>query len=646
MKIVTVIPLSKGIFKEELTYFTAKDISKGSIVKIPLRNKSILGVVISSEDASHTKSDIKKMSFNLRKISEVKENSIFLQEFLSAGIEVSDYFASSKSITLISLIPASFREEYDKISKFEKKDTLRSPEEIKNIKPEKLLLQTNRGDRLSYYKTLIRSSFAEKKSIFFILPTEQDVEIFYKELSHGVENFSFKAHGGMSAKKQLEAFKNIMETEHAVLIVASPQFLSIPRNDIKTIVLENESRSSYKMMARPFLDLRIFAELYAQKIEAKFILADTLLRFETLGRREEFMDIAPLSFRLNFEGEIEMKDPHQKIEGVQTPKFQMLSEENIDEIKETISRGENVFIFSLRKGLATITICKDCSTPVSCNHCSSPVVLYLSRDGKKRMFVCNKCKIQMDPEMKCSYCDSWNLTPLGIGTEGIEEEIKNKFPKTKIYKIDKESAKSNAGALKIIKDFEDSKGAILIGTEMAFHYMNEKVPLSIIASFDSLWSIPNFKMSEKILHIIFEIARLTIKKIIIQTKNEKDDVLKAVKNESLVSFVREELADRKSLDYPPYKRFIKVSYLGDKEEMPVAKKELSETFKEYSPELFSGFVSKIKNKYIIHALIKLPLEKWSLKEIYKDKILDKKLLARLSNLPPQFAINVDPEDLL
>jgi hypothetical protein len=52
MKIVTVIPLSKGIFKEELTYFTAKEISNGSVVKIPVRNKSILGIVIYSTDAS------------------------------------------------------------------------------------------------------------------------------------------------------------------------------------------------------------------------------------------------------------------------------------------------------------------------------------------------------------------------------------------------------------------------------------------------------------------------------------------------------------------------------------------------------------------------------------------------------------------
>jgi primosomal protein N' len=136
------------------------------------------------------------------------------------------------------------------------------------------------------------------------------------------------------------------------------------------------------------------------------------------------------------------------------------------------------------------------------------------------------------------------------------------------------------------------------------------------------------------------------KKLIIQTKNEKDEILKAIQNENILSFVREELQDRKNLNYPPYKRFIKISYIGDKESTYVAKKELQETFKEYNPEIFGGFVAKLKNKFVTHMLVKIDLEKWSLNDIYKERIIDKKLLTKISNLPPQFIVNVDPEDLL
>lgn len=665
MKIVTVIPLTKGVFKEDLTYFTAKPVPDGSVVSIPVRNKTILGIAVSSEDVSHTKSDIKNMSFNIRKITEVKEHSIFSNEFLFTGIEISKYFGSQKGRTLTSLLPASFRENYDEISKF--KNTTPSPfrhsplagGEKKRIKPEKLLFQSPLEDRMIFYKTLIRGSFAEKKSVFIVLPTESDIDDFKTTLGHGIENFTFSIHGGMTAKRQVDQFKKITTTDHPILIFSTTQFLSIPRNDIGTIVIEHESSNSYKMFNRPFLDLRVFVELFAEKIGAKLILADTLLRFETINRKEKLAEVRPLSFRLNFEGNIEIKNPNEKHSNT-TPSsfghspladgeksgFKLFSKENLEEIRKTIENKKNVFVFSLRKGLATMTVCRDCTTTIMCDECSSPVVLYLSADGKKRMFVCNRCGIQKDPLMKCPHCDSWNLTPLGIGTDTVEEELKKQLPKVKIFKLDKESAKTEKGAEKIITDFENEKGAVLIGTEMAFFYIKEKVDLSVVASFDSLWSIPNFKMSEKIIHIIFSLISITKNTILIQTKNEKDSALTAIKNDNLLNFVREELQDRKNLEYPPFKRFIKITHLGNKEDTIVTKKYLAELFADYDVKIFSAFVSRVKGAYVTNALIKIDLDKWSLPQINTNLQTDEQLHKKISSLPPDFSINVDPEDLL
>ena len=85
MKIVTVIPLEKGVFKTDLTYFTAKDIKNGSIVNVPVRNKKILGLVISCQDVSNEKSGIKGMPFNLKKIIEIKKHSIFRDDCCLSG---------------------------------------------------------------------------------------------------------------------------------------------------------------------------------------------------------------------------------------------------------------------------------------------------------------------------------------------------------------------------------------------------------------------------------------------------------------------------------------------------------------------------------------------------------------------------------
>lgn len=659
MYMVRVIPLAKGVPKEELTYFTAQEITPFSVVSILVRNKKILGLVTYVESASEAKSIIKGMHFNLKKIIEIKEQSIFRYEYLESAFLSSDYFVSKKNLGVTSLLPSILKEEYDKISNLIKKNNDISPNpllgkerekgEVKKIKSEKLLFQASLEDRISFYKTLIRESFAKKKSIYLVLPTERDISIFSELLSKGIENFLIPLYGNLSKKKQLGNIEKIITNPHPVLILGTVPFLSIPRNDIKTIILEHESSSAYRMIAPPHFDLRIFAEIYASKINAKFILADSLLTFEIIARKEidNLGEVHPLSFKINFKGKIEIPESGEK--------FKVLRDDSVREIQNIITKGGNVFIFSLRKGIATITVCRDCNQEVLCEKCMAPLVLYLSRDGKKRMFVCNRCKDQKSTETVCKNCGSWNLLPLGIGTDTVTQEVQKQFslgrsptgePKIKVFKFDKEAIKTTKEAKNMIAEFESTPGSILVGTEMALPYINTPLPLSVIASFDSLWSIPNFKISEKIIQIITSIIHKTEKKLIIQTKNEKDPSLIAIKNENLLSFVREELEDRRNLGYPPYKRFIKITHLSNKEDVQKAKYLLEEMFKEYEPLIFSGFISKFKNKYATNALIKLNPKAWSLPELSADSKIDESLLEKLLSLPSTFSISVDPEDLL
>lgn len=642
MKIVSVIPLKKGILKGDLTYFSSLDISTGDIVSVPLRGKTTLALVSSTEELKDKKSNVKGMDFNLRKVIQSKGPSIILPEFLNSIFDSSKYFAQNKNNAITSLLPNIFIEKYDEISKFINSKIKNSNKDVtvKTIKNEKLLLQYATADRISIYKTLVRESFARGQSVFLILPTEFDIDKYAEQLSKGIEQFTFSTHSGISTKNNLITYKKILTSTHPVLIVGTPPSLAIPRKDIGVIILEHESSNAYKMMRRPYFDLRVFVEVYASKINAKLIIADEILRYETIGRKdtENLNPLYPLSFRIDFPGEIDILGKSEK--------FKILEDESIEKIKSTLSSKKSVFIFSLRKGLATMTICKDCGETVSCDKCGAPLVLYSSHREQKRMFVCNKCIRDVDGDLACISCGGWNLIPLGIGTDTVYEETEKLFPKVKTFKLDKESAKTGNGARRIIKEFEENPGSILIGTEMAFFYLKEKVALSIIASFDSLWSIPNFKMSEKIIQIIFSIINNTKDSFIIQTKNNNDKALLAIKSRNILSFIREELEDRKNLGYPPYKRFIKITHLGDKEETIKAKKVLEETFEKYSPEIFSGFVAKLQGKYATNALIKINPYNWSLPELSTNSTIDEVLYNKLLSLPPNFEISVDPEDLL
>lgn len=642
MNILTVIPLKKTSFKEELSYFSLSKIAIGSIVRVKLRNQNILALVIDSKNASHIKGEVKKLDFKIKKIEEIKEISFFKNTYIEAILKTSEYFVSNKSFVASYLIPNIIKENYDEITKIYKSKIENN--NINNLKSEKLLFQTNTRERIDYYKTLIRSNFANKKSIFIVLPTENDVIYFEENLKKGIDDFVISLYSSLPNKKLLERIKKIGIEDHPILILATAPYLLLPRNDIDTIILEKENSNSYNTVANPYIDLRVFVESYAFLNNTKLILASDLLRFETLAKKEfeHINEVKNLSYRIFDNLEIEIKPRIKQEDGI----FKIFNESTIKEIKDAISKNKKVFIFSLRKGLATYTVCRNCYEEIVCDHCSMPLVLYKSNKTEKRIFACNKCKAEKDPLIKCSNCGSWDLVPLGIGSSTIYEELKEHIDKNQILILDKEHIKNNKEALNLISDFENGNHNILIGTEMAFNYNFKNVDLSVIASFDTLFTIPNYKISEKILNIILNTINKTENKLIIETKNENNELLREIKNRNLLDFIRLELKLRKDFDYPPYKRFIKITKTSTKEEILKIKESLVNYFNNYNPISFSGYVKDKNNKYILNILIKLNRSEWP--EPYLDKSLNKNqdLSHKLNSLPRDFNISIDPTDLV
>ena len=85
MRILTVIPISRGISKDTLTYFSKKDVTVGSIVSIPLRQKMVFGLVSESKPAGEMKSELKSLSYSIKKTASIEEGIVKAQDILDSG---------------------------------------------------------------------------------------------------------------------------------------------------------------------------------------------------------------------------------------------------------------------------------------------------------------------------------------------------------------------------------------------------------------------------------------------------------------------------------------------------------------------------------------------------------------------------------
>jgi len=633
MRVLEVIPISRGITKESLSYFTVNDVPLGSIIKVPLRKKVISALVISSNDVTHMKSELKKSPFALKRVEKVDFFHLFKKEFIDTCSYMANYYIGSSGAVLSLMVPKILFELAEKL-----KIPKNSPSIVLSNKAvDKFVVQSSDEDRYAQYKSVIREEFAKGSSVFFILPTVQDIKKAAETLQKGIEPFTFILHSSLSNKEVKTIIKKILEEKHPILIIATGRFLSIPKDNISTIIVDKENSRSYKMQKRPYVDVRNFAETYAKNINAKIIFGDMLLRAETIYRykKGEFLEIAPLKFRsLTTSTEILIDMKKTGLETSSEKQFKVLGSELEEMIKDNVENSEHAFLFIARRGLSPITVCADCGNVVKCNTCGAHTVLHKSAD--ENFFLCHKCGERRSASEKCKNCSGYRLTTLGIGTELVEEKIKEMYPKAKIYRIDADSTPTHKQALLTADKFYNSPQSILIGTEMALLYLTEKVANTAVVSMDSFFSIPDFRINERILNILLKMRAITQKKMIIQTRDISQKIFEYAIRGNLIDFFKDEIDDRKKFSYPPFSTLIKVSVSGNKDEIAIFVENLQKDIKPYEIDIFPAFIPLSKSKFIINGVIKISENAWP----------DEILIQRLKNLPINYTINVDPDSLI
>ena len=634
MKVIEVIPISRGINKEQLSYFTASEIEIGSLISVPLRKRTVPAIVVSVSEVEDMKAEVKNSPFALKKIEKAKSHKLLLKNFIDSADDTAKYFISSIGAVLSSIVPKVILENAEKI---------KLPEEPKkNTRDlcEKLVLQAPDEERFANYRSLIREEFARDSSVFFCLPTIQDLKKAVDKLQKGIEKYTFVFHSSLSKKEVIDNINQILAEKHPVLIIGTGGFLSIPREDIGTIIVDKENARSYKLQTRPYIDIRYFTEKFAEKNKMRIIFGDLLLRTETIYRYKttELVEVAPLKFRSLSTSTQEMMDMKEikKLDenGIEKAEFKIISPKLERLLRENVENNEHAFIFVGRRGLSPSTVCADCGTIVACNSCSAHIVLHKS--SVENFFLCHKCGERRSALEKCKNCGGWHLTTLGIGAEMVEQEIQDMFPDQKIFKINTDTTPTHKKALLEIEKFYSAPQGILVGTEMALLYLSEKISNSAVVSIDSFFSVPDFRINEKVLNILLKIRSVTDKNFLIQTRDTKQKIFDYAIRGNLVDFYKEELDDRKTLNYPPFSILIKVNIIGTKAEVMEAVEKLQKSIEPYEIDIFPAFIPQSKGKYSVNGVVKIKKEDWP----------NEKLLGVFKALPQNYTVNVDPESLL
>ncbi len=638
MLIITVAPITRGAIKETLTYFSKNPIEVGVLIMVPVRTREVPALVLEIREVSDAKSAIKSSDYAIRKIARPRPRRVWNSAFLKAATETADFSAQGLGETLLSITPKAILDAHID-------GELKEPAPIFNIQNSKfrsLAIQMPSHERLEEYRRYVRESFARHESVFICLPTEDDVMRVSEELKRGIEDYTFIFYSTLTKKRLLERWRGAMENKHAILVIGIPQYLSLHRY-FKTIILDEEHAKSWKTMVRPLMDMRVFAENYARNAGSALIFGAPILRPEIHKRIkdntiEEFGRIQSHTYK---DITTEIIDPRIEEKNIKERtgrrKIQILSEKIRTLIERAQERKENITLISARKGLSPITACSDCGALVRCPSCSAPLVIHKAESS--RIFSCHSCGYMRIPEdgthESCTNCGGWRFDALGIGIERIEEELALLFPDLHQFVFDGDRVKTRAQAHRLIAQFEKHMGAILIATPMAIPYLTKTQHTAII-SIDSLFAIPDYRMNERVFALILALREKTSQTLLVQTRTDDTTLLRQVLSGNLSEFTENELTLRKAFSYPPYGTIIKITLHGKKMEIPEEMGRLKIFLAEYSPITPKTMSRDPRGLFRMNAIVKLIEGMWP----------NKTLLTKLRTLPPQFTVEVNPDNLL
>lgn len=649
MNIITVIPLSKSKVAEELIYFSSIDLSIGSIVLVPLRRKNISAIVTKIEQVKDLKTNLKNAPFAIKKLNKIKSTAFFPESFIESCKELANYYATTIGAIIDTMVSNSILENTDKIvPPLPSQADLAFPE--KKDSSQIFAIQSDDIDRISSWRSLIRQEFAMKKSVVIYLPTIEDCLQIYKALEKGIEGYIFMLNGDLTPKKIINSWKDIAEKDHPVVIISTGSFSVLPRNDIGTIIIEKENNRGWISRKTPYIDIRSALIKISQANHKTIYLADNLLRTETLydlenkkieeGSPFKWRSISTANDYLIDMRHKEPNNPDKEEDSEKTKNIKRKFETLSTKLKELIirNREENthLLIFVVRRGLSPITICGDCGNIVMCRQCKAAVTIHINNETGKNHFMCHVCGDRRSIEEDCKICGSWKLTPLGIGIDLVQEQLKSFISDIEIIKVDSDSINNEKSLNEAFEKFKTRPGSILLGTELAIQNFHEKIDHVAIISLDSLFSLPDFRIQERIMYIITKLRTQATRSILIQSRKTEQKIFEYGLKGNLDKFYKETIIERKQFNYPPFSVLIKITIEGKKDEIAKTMSEVTKFLEPYEIDIFPAFTSTIRGKSIIHGLIKIISHAWP----------DLDLIKKLKSLPPNVIIKINPESLL
>ncbi len=430
-----------------------------------------------------------------------------------------------------------------------------------------LLHGVTSSGKTEVYIHLINKYIEEGKQVLYLLPeialTTQITERLRKVFGDKLGVYHSKFADGA----RVEVYSRQLSDTPYSLILGVRSSVFLPFKNLGLVIVDEEHETSYKQQdPAPRYHARSAAIMLARQYGAKTLLGTATPSIETYHNAQNGRyGYVRLTQRYN-----DIQLPEINVVDIKRLRHQKrmkgaFSQTLVDAIEEALGKHEQVILFQNRRGYSPFIECHTCGWVPRCEHCDVSLT-YHKGTG---MLSCHYCGHTYTLPPKCPNCEEADFSAVGVGTERVEDQIKDLFPDASILRLDLDTARTRTAYERIIGDFAAHKSDILIGTQMVSKGLDfDNVSVVGILDADTMLNQPDFRSYERTFHILSQVAGRAGRKhhkgkVVLQTRSAESDIIAQVVSNDYTAMYTSQMQERSLFRYPPFHRLI-YAYLRHK----------------------------------------------------------------------------------
>ncbi|AEG91575.1 primosomal protein N' [Ramlibacter tataouinensis] len=337
-------------------------------------------------------------------------------------------------------------------------------------------------------------------------------------------------------------------------------FASLPR--LRLIVVDEEHDPSYKQQEGARYSARDLA-VYRGRLEgATVVLGSATPSLESwqAGERGRYRRLAmPERIGAGALPRVRVVDMNHQ------PKKAVLSPPLLEAMAERIARGEQSMLFLNRRGYAPVLACTACDWKSDCPHCSAYRVFHKI----DRTLRCHHCGFTERVPRACPLCGNLDIAPLGRGTERLEEHLGELLAgvrrpdggAVRIVRIDADTTRHKGTLEAQLAQVHGGEVDVLVGTQMVTKGHDfRRITLVAALNPDSALFSADFRAPERLFALLMQAAgragrdaaQAAASEMWVQTWHPAHPLFAALRRHDFAAFAAQQLQEREQAGMPPF----------------------------------------------------------------------------------------------